>query len=613
MNSLLRSSFLFAGLALGGFSLAVLAQEKTAPPAESSAPADAPSPSALAPAAVAPAPTPPPVAMPASAREGEAPLRRLDAPDAERSTADELRQRAEDIRERTRARREEERAREDERRRKFTGHKVIVPFGNANLARGERADQVVAIFGNATAEGEVADSVVAVFGNSRATAPVGDSVVAIFGNASVEDHVRSVVAVFGNVHLGPNAVVDDEVVCIAGTLTRDPQSIVRHQITNVGIPFVWGHGSATWFQECLLKGRPLAFDPGVRWAWVVAFTFFGCYLLLAVLFPGAVARGVETLERHPGYSILAAICTVVLAPITTVLLCVTVIGIVVVPFLGTALILSALFGKVVMLAWLGGRFTRLLSDGSRERPVFAVLIGGLIMMGLYSVPVLGVLMFMIVGWLGLGVIVYSVLSGSRREKPPASRPFVAPAAATGIVPPIGMIPPMVNPPVSSMPPEATPATPPLTVPVPPLAAPMPPVGAAMILPRAGFWIRVGALAIDGLLVLGLCLFLNGALPREAHLQIKAAFFPVLAAYGAVLWKLRGTTVGGIVCSLKVVRVDSREIDWATAIVRALGCFLSMFVAGLGFIWVAIDDEKQSWHDKIAGTAVVRAPKGMSLL
>jgi uncharacterized RDD family membrane protein YckC len=39
----------------------------------------------------------------------------------------------------------------------------------------------------------------------------------------------------------------------------------------------------------------------------------------------------------------------------------------------------------------------------------------------------------------------------------------------------------------------------------------------------------------------------------------------------------------------------------------------MIVVGLGFIWIAIDDDKQSWHDKIAGTAVVRVPKGVSLL
>ena len=91
-------------------------------------------------------------------------------------------------------------------------------------------------------------------------------------------------------------------------------------------------------------------------------------------------------------------------------------------------------------------------------------------------------------------------------------------------------------------------------------------------------------------------------------------FPVLVAvYGAVLWKQRGTTIGGIVCNLKVVRLDDRPLDWTTSIVRALGCVLSLAAVGLGFIWIAIDDDRQSWHDKIAGTVVVRLPKGTPLV
>jgi uncharacterized RDD family membrane protein YckC len=89
--------------------------------------------------------------------------------------------------------------------------------------------------------------------------------------------------------------------------------------------------------------------------------------------------------------------------------------------------------------------------------------------------------------------------------------------------------------------------------------------------------------------------------------------PGLAAYGAVMWKYKGTTIGGIVCGLRVVRLDDRPLDWQTTVVRALGCFLSLAVAGLGFVWVVFDSERQSWHDKIAGTVVVRPPRGASLV
>ncbi len=80
-----------------------------------------------------------------------------------------------------------------------------------------------------------------------------------------------------------------------------------------------------------------------------------------------------------------------------------------------------------------------------------------------------------------------------------------------------------------------------------------------------------------------------------------------------MWAMKGTTIGGIICGLKVVRLDDRKVDWIVAVVRGLGGFLSLAVAGLGFLWVAFDDQKQSWHDKIAGTTIVRVPRGMALL
>jgi uncharacterized RDD family membrane protein YckC len=129
----------------------------------------------------------------------------------------------------------------------------------------------------------------------------------------------------------------------------------------------------------------------------------------------------------------------------------------------------------------------------------------------------------------------------------------------------------------------------------------------MTLPRGGFWIRTAAILID----LVLCILVIEVIPW-VHFRCGLVLL-VLATYGAVMWKLRGTTVGGSICHLKVVRVDDRPLDWTVAIVRALSCFLSLFVVGLGFLWVAVDAEKQAWHDKIAGTTVVKVPKSVALI
>ena len=40
--------------------------------------------------------------------------------------------------------------------------------------------------------------------------------------------------------------------------------------------------------------------------------------------------------------------------------------------------------------------------------------------------------------------------------------------------------------------------------------------------------------------------------------------------------------------------------------RYLAYFLSTLPFGLGLLWVAWDPKKQGWHDKLAGTVVVRA-------
>jgi len=41
------------------------------------------------------------------------------------------------------------------------------------------------------------------------------------------------------------------------------------------------------------------------------------------------------------------------------------------------------------------------------------------------------------------------------------------------------------------------------------------------------------------------------------------------------------------------------------LLRYLGYYLSMLPLFLGFIWVGIDRRKQGFHDKIAGTVVIR--------
>ncbi|HEV7358529.1 MAG TPA: RDD family protein [Steroidobacteraceae bacterium] len=496
----------------------------------------------------------------------------------------------------------------------------VVNIGrSSHLEAGQKAEAVVSILGSSTSDGEAGD-VVSVFGNTRVTGPVSENAVAVLGNNYIDAKVDGdVVAVLGSVELGPNAEVGGDVVAVLGGVHRDPGAVVHGSVQRVidmdigGVSGLsWLH---SWINHCLIYGRPLAFAPGLGWAWTLALGLLAFYACLALMFRQGIDQCVQTLESQPGHTALAALIGILLTPVLLVLLCVTVIGIAAVPFVVGALFCMSLFGKAVMLAWLGGRISgrRL---GSAGHPAVAVLIGGAVVLILYVVPVVGFLVYKLLGFFGFGAVFYTLVlrvrarraaNGSQppsASQPPSGSPppnaatmagpgwtaSAAPAAgaAAGAGPSIAAEP---VPPAYSAPPH-TPAPPPAT----------PAFTAAM--PRAGFWVRMGALLLDVLLV--------GFAVSMLH-PFGDFHIVVLAIYGAVMWKLRGTTVGGIVFDLHVVRVDGRPVDWETAIVRALGCFLSLCVVFLGFIWIALDPNRQAWHDKIAGTVVVRAKGGSPLL
>ncbi len=486
-----------------------------------------------------------------------------------------------------------------------------ISFGSGStLGEGEYAKAVISIVGSSTSAGEVGDAVVSILGNSRVTGgAVGGDVVSVVGNTYVNTHVRGeVVAVLGSVELGPDAVVDGEIVCIGGQVTRADGATVRGNIQNIGI--AGRHfdftGVTTWITECLLYGRPLAFNRHLLWAWGIALAALGLYSLIALIAPAGVVKCAETLEQRPGYSLLAALLTLLLTPVAYILLTLTIaiaIGVVLIPLFSLGLFFASIFGKIVMLAWLGRRITRLFGDSPLAHPVFGVLLGGMIVLGLYTIPIVGFITYKLIGMLGLGVVVYTLILQVKASRPP--RPVAAavipPPSATGAAG-LGTT-------------AAMPVSGPSGDPVPPVTAmlaPAPVVISAATLPRAGFWLRVGAAVLD-LILVAITMGLLESVFMIFNLHPGGAYPFWVALYCVVMWATKGTTIGGIICGLKLVRLDDRPVDWGVAIVRGLSAFLSLAVVGLGFIWVAFDDERQSWHDKIAGTTLVKVPKGTALL
>lgn len=122
--------------------------------------------------------------------------------------------------------------------------------------------------------------------------------------------------------------------------------------------------------------------------------------------------------------------------------------------------------------------------------------------------------------------------------------------------------------------------------------------------KAGFWIRVAALLIDGVVlsVIGNIL-LGGDTVRSGGVTTLLGL-----AYYAYFWTAsgKGATLGMRLMKIRVVKTDGSPLTVGDALVRYLMLIVSFVALFIGVIWVAFDANKQGWHDKVAGTYVVKA-------
>jgi uncharacterized RDD family membrane protein YckC len=150
---------------------------------------------------------------------------------------------------------------------------------------------------------------------------------------------------------------------------------------------------------------------------------------------------------------------------------------------------------------------------------------------------------------------------------------------------------------------------------------------AVVQPYGGFWIRVLAYLIDGLIegailsplfiVLGLRIaaqFQHGAPNSIEDFMpifqyegiIVLAGFLVQWLYEALLtsssWQ---ATVGKRVLNLKVTDEQGNRISFQRATGRVFGKILSGMIFDIGFIMVAFTQRKQGLHDMMAGTLVMK--------
>lgn len=131
----------------------------------------------------------------------------------------------------------------------------------------------------------------------------------------------------------------------------------------------------------------------------------------------------------------------------------------------------------------------------------------------------------------------------------------------------------------------------------------------------GFWARVGASLIDTFLM-GVIIWPVLTLVYGTDYWVDNAFIKgpldflltwVLPGAAVILfWVSRQATPGKMAIGARIVDQKTGKPASAGQLVgRYFGYYASSLPLFLGIFWVAFDPRKQGWHDKLAGTVVVR--------
>jgi uncharacterized RDD family membrane protein YckC len=149
---------------------------------------------------------------------------------------------------------------------------------------------------------------------------------------------------------------------------------------------------------------------------------------------------------------------------------------------------------------------------------------------------------------------------------------------------------------------------------------------------AGFWIRLVARLVDGLLLgipfvvlFGIFAVAAGVFANSASSSNQASQNAAAAAvfgggflllylfasavqigYWIYFWGSSGATLGMRLLHLRVVDANTgAPIGYARATVRFLMSIVNTWACYIGWIWVAFDPRKQGWHDKVANSVVLQ--------
>jgi uncharacterized RDD family membrane protein YckC len=433
--------------------------------------------------------------------------------------------------------------------------------------------------------GQALRDAVVVMGDARIDGHVAGQLVVILGTLEIGPtaHIESeVVVVGGHARVAPGARIDGDFAVIAGGSDLSSLASVGGETTIVGTEALGATFQAVvpWLTRGLMLGRPLV--PDVTWVWMVFAAFVLVQLLVHLLAHEPVTLVTATLQRRPLTSVFAGLAVLMAWGPVSILLIITVVGMLVLPFAGLALLAAGLVGRVAVARALGFGVWPAETPADRGPALRSFAVGTLLIAGAYLIPVVGLLSYAVISLAAVGAAALTIVEQWKHERPMTAMPPIMP-------PPI----PVTLPPLPPLPPSDGP--------LPGAAASAP--ASLLRYRRARFLERGAALLIDGVLLAIVASSFDWLLPPV----LDDSPLGVLA-YFTGFWWWKATTPGGMVMGLRVVRLNEAPLSVLDAALRSLIAVVSFVPFGAGVFWILREPERQAWHDLAVGTVVVQVPK-----
>lgn len=143
-----------------------------------------------------------------------------------------------------------------------------------------------------------------------------------------------------------------------------------------------------------------------------------------------------------------------------------------------------------------------------------------------------------------------------------------------------------------------------------------PAAAGIHAPTAGVFRRLAAGTYDALLLGALWMFstllvvlARGGEPvPPGSVTYRLLLVATTAAFFVGFWVRGGQTLGMRAWRLKVEQLSGNPLDLRVALTRFLGGCLSVASLGVGLVWLWVDRDELTWHDRLSGTRVIVLPK-----